>query len=195
MRERQTFEIGEIEREFFVRGPVEASCKLKGFNRWCTLPYPSHKNGCPNFGKHEDCPPLAPYFLDLYKPSIYVAFMWFNFEEFLERKRRLHPDWTVKALANPRHFQTHLDSKLTRFVNSKLSEPDFENFQTVYGPEAMGVNMHLTARRVGIELEWPPRKNMYRIAIVAQPNEAILSGKDYQPQSTSLAVPSLHHPF
>lgn len=169
MVERKNFEIGEIGREFFVRGPIEVACKPKGFNRWCTLPYPRHPNGCPNFGKRESCPPLAPYFLDLFKPEVYVAFMRFNFEEFLERKRQLHPDWTTKALRNPRHFQGHLDSKLKGFVISKLNEPDFESFRAVYNPEAMGVNIHLTARRAGIELEWPPRKNMYRIAIIAQP--------------------------
>ena len=24
---------------------------------WCTLPYPGHKNGCPNYDKNPLCPP------------------------------------------------------------------------------------------------------------------------------------------
>ena len=168
MRERTSFEIGEIEREFSIIGPVEVACQPKGFNRWCTLPYPNHKNGCPKFGKSKNCPPFAPYFLDLYKPEVYLAFMRFNFGEYLEIKRELHPDWTERALVNPWHFQGHLKSRLKDFVKSQLDKPDFENFTAIYGAEEMGVNMHLTARMAGIELEWPPRKNMYRIALLTQ---------------------------
>jgi len=169
MVERKIFEIGEIERDFFIKGSTQVACKPKGFNRWCSLPYPSHKNGCPNFGKRDDCPPFAAYFLDVYKPEIYIAFMRFDFGQYLEQKRKIHPDWTSKALRNPWHFQGHLDSKLRAFVNSELIKPDFENFQAVYSPEAMGVNIHLTSRMAGVELEWPPRINMYRITLLAQP--------------------------
>ena len=168
MVESKAFEIGEIERNFFIKGPVGVACQPKGFNRWCTLPYPSHKHGCPNFGKSEGCPPLAPYFLDVYKPEVFVAFMRFDFGQYLEKKRHLHPDWTLRALVNPRHFQGHLDSKLRSFVDSELIKPDFENFYAVHNTEAMGVNMHLTVRKAGVELEWPPRKNMYRVTLLAQ---------------------------
>jgi len=169
MVELKTLEIGEIEREFFLNGPIAVECKPTGFNRWCTLSYPGHKNGCPNFGKKESCPPFAPYFLDRYKPEVFVAFMRFDFGEFLERKRKVHPDWTERALRNPWHFQGHLDSKLKSFVNSELIKSNFENFQAIYSPEAMGINIHLTARNAEVELEWPPRKNMYRIILLAQP--------------------------
>ena len=168
MIEHKNFEIAEIEREFFIKGPVPIACQPKGFNRWCTLPYPGHRNGCPNFGKYEDCPPRAPYFLDVYKSEGFVAFMRFDFGEFLSKKKEIHPDWTERALRNPWHFQGHLDSKLRNFVISELDKPEFKNFQVVTSPEAMAVNIHLTARRAGIELEWPPRNNMFRIALIAQ---------------------------
>jgi hypothetical protein len=168
MIERKFFEIGYIGREFFIKGPVEASVKPRGFNSWCQLPYPDHPKGCPNFGKKESCPPLAPYFLDLYKPQVYVAFMQFAFDEYLANKRELHPDWTERALRNPWHFQSHLDSRLEKFINSQLQNPEFKNWQVIHNSEAMGVNIHLTAKRAGIELEWPPQKNMYRIALLTQ---------------------------
>ena len=168
MVETKNFEIGEIERDFFIKGPVAVACQPRGFNRWCTLPYPGHKNGCPNFGKNESCPPQAPYFLDIYKPDVFVAFMRFDFGEFLSKKREIHPDWTERALRNPWHFQGHLDSRLRSFVNSELDNPEFKNFIVVSSPEAMGVNMHLTALRAGVKLEWPPQKNMYRLALLTQ---------------------------
>jgi hypothetical protein len=168
MVERKALEISEIEREFFLKGPVAVACQPKGFNRWCALPYPDHPKGCPNFGKSADCPPLAPYFLDIYKPEVYIAFMRFDFGEFLQRKRQIHPGWTERALRNPWHFQGHLDSRLKNFISSELEKPEFKDFVRVTSPEAMGVNIHLTARRAGIELEWPPKKNMYRIALFAE---------------------------
>lgn len=170
MLEREAgFNINEIERDFSIKGPVEVVCQPKGFNSWCTLPYPGHPNGCPWYGKRVECPPFAPYFLDLYKPKVYIAFMRFDFRQYLDTKSYLHPGWTERALRNPRHFQEHLRWGLKNFVNSKLTEPDFENFPAEYNPEAMGVNIYLTARHAGIELEWPPRKNMYRVALLAQP--------------------------
>jgi hypothetical protein len=168
MQERMAFEIGEIGRDFFIKGPVEASVKPRGFNTWCRLPYPDHPIGCPNFGNKESCPPLALYFLDLYKPQVYVAFMQFAFNEYLNKKRERHPDWTERALRNPRHFQSHLDSGLKKFINSQLQNPEFKNWQALHSSEAMGVNIHLTAKNAGIELEWPPQKFMYRIALLTQ---------------------------
>ena len=169
MQERAKLDISEVARDFFVRGPVEVACQPKGFGLWCQLPYPDHPNGCPWYGKRSECPPLAPYFLDLYKPRVYIAFMRFDFGQYLDAKSYLHPDWTERALRNPRHFQEHLRSGLRNFVKSKLTEPDYKNFSIEYNPEAIGVNIHLTARRAGVELEWPPRKNMYRTAFLAEP--------------------------
>lgn len=168
MDERENVGISEIGREFFVRGPVPAVCQPRGFNRWCTLPYPDHKDGCPNFGKRADCPPFAPYFLDAYKPEVRIAFMRFDFEEYLKRKREIHPDWTERALVNPRHFQGHIVSKFKEFVRFQTETPEYKNYQAIYSPEAMGVNVHLTVRGAGVELEWPPRKEMYRIALLAE---------------------------
>jgi len=169
MIERKNFNINEIEREFFIKGPVEVVCKPKAYNRWCTLPYPNHKSGCPNFGEREDCPPNAPYFLDLYEPKIYLLLMGFNFEEYLEKKRKLHPDWTVKALLNNRHYQSHLRSNLKSFSDSQINNSEFKNYQPIFNGEAMGINFQLTCQKIGIELEWPPRKRMYRIAVLAKP--------------------------
>jgi hypothetical protein len=94
--------------------------------------------------------------------------MQFAFNEYLNKKRERHPDWTERALRNPRHFQSHLDSGLKKFINSQLQNPEFKNWQALHSSEAMGVNIHLTAKNAGIELEWPPQKFMYRIALLTQ---------------------------
>jgi hypothetical protein len=170
MKERTgNFDIGEIKREFSILGPTEVVCKPKGFDRWCTLPYPNHIAGCPNFGKRQDCPPEAPYFLDIYRSRAFVAFLCFDFEKYLEIKKQIHPDWTDKALRNPRHWQDHLRMVLKKSVADTLKMSELSDYEAVYNPEAMSVNVHATCQAVGLELEWPPQKKMHRLAFLAKP--------------------------
>jgi predicted metal-binding protein len=169
MVEHKEFLIESIDRDFSVKGPVEVVCKPKGFNRWCTLPYPKHKNGCPNYGHRVTCPPQVGYFLDMFHPEVYLALLRFDFKEYLSEKKRLHPDWTERAIRNPFHFQTHLRAELSKSTEALLSKPEYQNYKCLYNAEGMGVNLHLTSRLVGVELEWPPKDNMYRIAILAKP--------------------------
>lgn len=157
--------IGEIDRSFNISEIVPAAVMPRGFNRWCTRPYVNHPKGCPNFGIREDCPPKLPYFLDVYEPNVRVASLRFNFEKYLEWNKGKHPNWTERALRNPRHFQRHLDANLER----EIEKFNTDGFIPVYTAEAMSVNIHLTCLRAGIRLEWPPAKLMYRIAILAQP--------------------------
>jgi len=157
--------ISDIERDFKVSDTVAAVVKPKGFVAWCKLPYPKHPNGCPNLGVKKSCPPKVEYFLDVYKSQIRVVDMTFDFEKYLEWRRENHPDWTERALRNPRHFQGHLDASLEKYAEN-LYAPDFV---VEYNPESMGINLHLTCKRVGIELEWPPTRVMHRIAVLAQP--------------------------
>lgn len=164
MTERIT-SIDDISRDFRVSEVVTPIVKPKGFVAWCKLPYPKHPEGCPNFGVKKTCPPKIEYFLDVYKPVIKIVDMTFDFEQYLNWRRGNHPDWTEKALRNPRHFQNHLDANLERFADN-LNVP---GFVPEYDPEAMGINVHLTCKKAGIELEWPPTKIMHRIAVLAQP--------------------------
>lgn len=163
--ERQKQSIEDISRSFGVSGEVEVVCKPKGFNTWCRLPYPNHPLGCPNFNKREGCPPKTEYFLDVFEPEVKIAYLNFNFEEYLNWRRGTHPDWTDRALRNPRHFQRHLDAVLRKNIKSlKMSE----TLIPVYDSEAMGVNIHKTCSTAGIDLQWPPKDRMYRIALLAK---------------------------
>jgi len=169
MKERITSIVREIGREFTVFGPTEAQCKPRGFVRWCTLPYPDHPDGCPNFLLRSDCAPNAPYFFDVYDKDVFVASLDFDFAEYMEAKRTIHPEWTEKALRNSRHWQNHLRAELRNNIVRELEHPELASYVPIYNPEAMGVNVHLTCQRVGISLEWPPQQHMYRIALLAQP--------------------------
>lgn len=164
----RTTPIQQVERSFNVSDEVLVSMKPRGFNAWCRLPYPKHPQGCPNFGIKEKCPPNAPYFLDVFEDKVLVAFVKFDFENYLKLRESAHPDWNDRELRNPRHFQGHLDSVLRESI-SLLDQNIVAGRIPVFSPEAMSVNLHLTCRAAGIELEWPPKKSMYRVALLGIP--------------------------
>lgn len=161
--------IGEIERSFGVTDVVEASVKPRGFVAWCSLPYPKHPHGCPNFGLRADCPPNQPYFLDVYEPGVKVAYLKFDFEKYLNWRRNEHPNWTDRALRNPLYFQGHLISDLEKYLKIIEKEEKLDGFVPESNTEAMALNIHMTCKRAGLNLEWPPTKVMYRIRILARP--------------------------
>lgn len=159
--------IEQIDKSFNLSDEVSVSMKPRGFNAWCTLPYYKHPQGCPNFGVKEKCPPNAPYFLDVFEEKVLLAYIKFDFESYLGLRKSFHPDWNERELRNPRHFQGHLDSLLKKGIGDVGDAVGGR--VAVFSPEAMLVNMHLTCRAAGIELEWPPEKVMYRVAILGIP--------------------------
>ncbi len=134
----------------------------------CRRPYYQHPKGCPNFGKRPDCPPMAPLFLNVCQPLVYTAAIRFDFGDYVERRRKEHPDWTEKALRNLRHWQGHVDSVLKRYVSGLLEREDLRGFEAFFTPEAMGVNVTGTCANACIYLEWPPRQYVHKVALLAK---------------------------
>lgn len=157
------FSIYEIKKQKLFLGPVEV-CFDPKMRALCKLAYYKHPDGCPNFGVRDDCPPFAPLFTNKYKNEVYVAAVEFDFAGFLSIRERIHPDWTDRALRNPRHWQNHVRAELRNFI----SELECDG-QVIYNPEAMGVNVFETFERAGIKMEKSPRKNIYQVALIASP--------------------------
>ncbi len=162
-------EIKFIEREKFFSGPVEVVCDPR-IKAHCLDPYPAHPKGCPNWNYKEGCPPHIPYFPDVYSQEVYIAAVRFNFAEYLAQKREKHPDWTDRALRNPRHWQGHTRSELHHFLEEELPNRQDILGEVIFNPEAMGVNLFATCRKAGIILEQTPTFFVYNIALIASPN-------------------------
>lgn len=160
-------EISRIERRTAILGPVKAAYH-ENVRKLCLRPYFDHPKGCPNYGRRSDCPPQANRFLEVFEDSVYVAAVIFNFEDYLNLKRAEHPDWTERALRNPRHWQGHLRSELKKFVSEKLANNSDYGDTAILNPEAMGINVTQTCKSVGLLLEWPPQKIVCRVALIAQ---------------------------
>jgi predicted metal-binding protein len=126
--------------------------------KFCCLPYRNHSHGCPNYGKKVGCPPdISPIekLLDLNK-DLYLIYTEFNIGEHAEKMRRLHPEWTDKQVYCCLYWQPKA-RKLQRLEEEKFKKEKSINL-ILTSPEAMGVNITSLMNKIGIKLEWPPRK-------------------------------------
>ncbi len=159
-------EIDHIEREKIFIGPVEVDCDPSMIAH-CLDPYPRHPHGCPNWGKKEGCPPHVRFFPHVYSTDVHIAAVRFNFADYLELRHRDHPSWTDRALRNPLYWQGHIRHELNQFLFEYLSTHPEIHGEIVFNPEAMGVNLFVTCKKAGLNLEQTPRNNVYKIALIA----------------------------
>lgn len=131
----------------------------------CVKSYPGHPEGCPQFDKKQGCPPSAKFFEDVYDLNQPVYAIWniFDMESHVKRLKEKHPLWSERQLKCCLYWQPGARKKLTEEITSFLKE--FPDYHVTRCPEAMGVNVTYTMRKLGIELEWPPEINAYQIAM------------------------------
>ena len=123
---------------------------------FCKNKYPQHEKGCPSYGKKEGCPPceLIDSILDFNK-DIFVIYTEFNVAEFADRMKKAHPGWTEKQIYNSRLWQMKARKEHRDEVEKFKKEYKLE---VISQPERKGVDVNLLFARLGIKLEWPPRK-------------------------------------
>jgi predicted metal-binding protein len=138
----------------------------------CRTPYPNHPHGCPNFGKKKGCPPAVVHlrdYLDLTQP-VHAIWTTFDLGAHRERMMQAHPQWTCRQLDCCLYWQPKARKNLGREIVRFLSEGDHHHLVVVGNPEAAGVNLTDTMKSIGIDLEWPPDKTTYQIALVGTLN-------------------------
>ncbi len=159
--------LSTIKTEAIFLGPTRAVCDKK-IRTLCLCPYHAHPHGCPNFGIHKDCPPNVRFFPKIFdERDVYIAAVSLDFKTYVERRKQIHPMWTERALKNPRHWQGYLRSVLKKFTNEQKEKLP-EGYELLTNPEAMGVNLTQTCSNVGLVLEWPPERKVYKIALFAK---------------------------
>ena len=137
---------------------------------WCKLPYPDHPQGCPNYGKQAHCPPQAPTvaeFIDLSRPHWFII-VPFNLEAHAQRMKAKHPKWSDRQARCVLYWQNTVRKSLRIAINSFTWQ--HPGTTSTLLPEAMGVNVIATAKKVGIDIEVKPEKIVAKIALVGFPN-------------------------
>lgn len=133
---------------------------------WCTLKYPGHPKGCPMYGKRPECPPDAPLvedWINLSKPHWFVI-SEFDIKDHMRKMKNKHPNWTERQCRNPYYWQGSVRSKLRK--ECQLFCSNYEGTVSTLLPEAMGVYVFGSARKIGIEIRRIPMEIIYKIALI-----------------------------
>jgi hypothetical protein len=93
-----------------------------------------------------------------------LAIVSFDFGEYLRERRIKFPTISEKSLRNPLYWQGHLRAEARKWAKELVKEGE----DVIEKPEAMGVDVTATCKKVGIELEWPPMKKVYRVTVLAR---------------------------
>ena len=136
--------------------------KVRGL---CKKPYHNHPKGCPNFGIKEGCPPNIRLFdeeYDMNKP-VYVIFNTFDLASQVNKMKAAHPEWSDRQLKCSRYWQGTTRKLLRQKI--ALFKNDHPDYNVTTCPEAMGVNVTETMKKIGIKLEWPPVSTTYQVAL------------------------------
>ena len=135
----------------------------------CVRPYPNHPKGCPNFGKRESCPPKCKLLGDIYDltKGFWVVWVEFNFMAHCNRMRKKHLDWSQRQIECCLYWQGTANKMLREAVDGvSYYLQGTGNWKAATCPEAMGVNITATMKTLDVELEWPPVKAVYKVALI-----------------------------
>lgn len=138
-----------------------ASERINGRPAWCELPYPGHKKGCPNYGKGCPLPRVGDYF-DLSRPH-WFAIIRFDILDFSIRMKTKHPHWTERQCRCVLYWQNGVRKKLDEYCRKFIGDHDLI-FHKI--PEAMGVNVILTMRKLKQPIEMKPEFSVCKIALI-----------------------------
>jgi len=166
MNQLELFE-GDIEHEEFalVRVVPVVDYSVRAL---CVRPYPLHPRGCPNVGKCERCPPIAPLFdvaFNLEQP-VYAIVNEFNLGEHVARMKSRNPTWSDRQLRCVLYWQPKARKQLAGKIDRALE--GLQGYTATWCPKGMGVNVTETLEQAGISLEWPPNAIARQVAFLGK---------------------------
>ena len=136
---------------------------------WCTLPYPDHPKGCPNFPK---CPNNYRDFIEIdygQKRNWFAVIEEFDLKAWAERRKLKHLGYSERQARNLIYWQNGVRSRLR-----KKAYPDYPNRPAdrivLEIPEACGVNVFETMAKVGIVIDRHP-DIVRKVMLVGRPEE------------------------
>lgn len=150
-------------------------CFTPKTQKWCSLPYPGHPNGCPNYNKSEFCPPNVPFLKCILNNFNYFYLIYAKFD--LKKYKNLmldkHPYWTEKQATCVLYWQNSIKKILKDFIKKIFIENPKNNFylfssgsgykchifkqNNIYSMEATGINVIKTLKDNDINFEIKPK--------------------------------------
>lgn len=133
---------------------------------WCILPYPGHPKGCPNYNKKDYCPPKTPLINKIITPPYKLVAVKFNLKRHVKKMKEKHPEWTDRQARCVLYWQKKAEKNLRK--ESEKAAEKIEESKIIYKPEAYGVNLFATCRKIRLNLEKNPRNTVWKISIIGK---------------------------
>lgn len=132
---------------------------------WCTLPYPDHRHGCPNFSKRPSCPPEAPLIRNWLQGCTEVSLVVVEFDLAAHMQKMLikHPQWSERQARCLLYWQPKVDKELrywTELVAFTRAEPNW-----TYCPEAMGLDVISTLQGY-LPITRNPKDTVFKVSMI-----------------------------
>ena len=140
---------------------------------WCTIQYYNHPNGCPNYNNSDTCPPkiaLIEDHFDLSKKH-WLAIVDFNLGNHIAKMRGLHPDWSDNQLKCVLYWQNGVKKKLRDLCEDFIFDNMGEKLIYSICPEAMGLHVFSTIRKLGYKISKNIKEKVYKVALIGYPND------------------------
>jgi hypothetical protein len=130
---------------------------------WCSLPYPDHPDGCPNY---PECIQERTHINEYEDYEWFGVVQKYDLNAHAEEMRELHPDWSESQLRNDREWHEEIQSELQEeaeaFADKSAGDVVLER------PEGHGVDMWATMAGNGIKLETNNPWVIHKIVIVGK---------------------------
>jgi hypothetical protein len=133
---------------------------------WCKLPYLGHPKGCPNYGKRNSCPPLAPLihsFIDISR-DMTIVIVEFNLQQQISYMLKLHPEWSDRQARCCLYWQGRVRRELHQAM-SRIIEST-AGLKGTDSPEAMGVQVIRTVKGLGFPISPQPKERVYKVGLI-----------------------------
>jgi predicted metal-binding protein len=144
----------------------------KKVRNWCKLPYPGHKKGCPNYNKSPVCPPKIGLVNNIFKlrKKHFLAVVKFNILKHAYRMKSKHPAWSDRQCRCCLYWQNTIRKKLRNLCEETIKDYNsyFLDLSYTLTPEAMGVDVFKSLKKVGLYLERNPQEIIYKVALIGE---------------------------
>lgn len=142
--------------------------------RWyCTMPYPGHPDGCPNYNRNPSCPPMSRKRDDILSryDQFHLVVASFDIERYVAIMKGLHPDWTAKQLRNVLYWQSSVKKAMKKaIVTSNVVYSEVlgagSGFWKSQSMESAGIYVFGMLKKNGIDFDVKARKKIKMVALL-----------------------------
>lgn len=156
---------------------------------WCTLPYPGHKKGCPNFNKNPLCPPNTKIMENILENYNFFYLILANFDIFKYSNYLIdkHPEWSERKARCLLYWQKSVKKLIRAYISNILSKNPNNQFylfssgagenipildqDEIYSMEAAGIDVIHSLINNNIEIEIKPKKKVKLVNLLCSDKE------------------------